>query len=58
MVQRLELKGVKPERRLLWPNWVSLELIRPQERYTQIKNSYRNELGVILANWYLCIRVP
>ena len=46
MVQRLELKGVKPERRLLWPNWVNLELIRPQERYAQIRNTYRYELEI------------
>ena len=30
MVRKLEGKGVDPSRSLLLPNWVDLDLIRPQ----------------------------
>ena len=46
MVQRLEVKGVSPSRTLLLPNWVNLELIRPQQGRAQLENSYRRELGI------------
>ena len=46
MVQRLAAKGVINNRILLLSNWVNLDLIQPQERNAQIKNTYRNELGI------------
>ena len=46
MVQRLEAKGVDPARSVLLPNWVDLELIRPQLGPARSENPYRRELGI------------
>ena len=46
MVQRLELKGVESSRSFLFPNWVDLESIRPQDDASRLQNPYRLELGI------------
>ena len=46
MVQRLEGKSVDPGRNLLLPNWVNLDLIRPQLETDHFENAYRRELGI------------
>ena len=46
MVQRLEAKGVDPDRCVLLPNWVDLDLIRPQLGPARFDNTYRQELGI------------
>ena len=46
MVQLLVDKGVQPSRRVLLPNWVDLDAIRPQHGNARVKNPYRVELGI------------
>jgi colanic acid biosynthesis glycosyl transferase WcaI len=46
MVQRLEAKGVEPARSVLLPNWVDLDVIRPQLDSARYNNPYRRELGI------------
>ena len=46
MANRLVAKGVAPSRSLLLPNWVDLEVIRPQWGTARFENSYRRELGI------------
>jgi colanic acid biosynthesis glycosyl transferase WcaI len=43
MVERTQLKGVPVERAVLFPNWVDVEAIHPEETGT---NSFRVELGL------------
>ncbi len=42
MLERLKLKGVKPERILYFPNWVDIAHIKP----SLPKGNYREELGI------------
>ena len=44
MVERVLLKGVGPERRVLFPNWVDVDSVYPQE--TEAANSFRDEFGL------------
>ena len=46
MVQKLGSKGVDPSRSVLLPNWVDLEVIRPQLESDHQANSYRREFGI------------
>lgn len=46
MVQRLETKGADPDRCVLLPNWVDLDVIRPQLGPARFDNAYRQELGI------------
>ena len=46
MVQRLGEKGVDRARSVLVPNWVDLEVIRPQLGAARLENPYRRELGI------------
>ena len=46
MVKRLETKGVDPARCVLLPNWVDLDLIRPQLGQSRSGNVYRREFGI------------
>ena len=46
MVQKLSIKGVDRSRSLLLPNWVDLEIIRPQLVSARQSNTYRRELGI------------
>lgn len=46
MLERIAAKGVAPERRVLFPNWVDLDFIRPLERVSPL----RNEWGVRAAD--------
>ena len=46
MVQKLRAKGVQPSRVQLLPNWVDLDLIRPQLGSARQVNPYRRELGI------------
>lgn len=46
MVQKLRAKCMQPSRVYLLPNWVDLDLIRPQLGSARQVNSYRRELGI------------
>ena len=46
MVQRLGEKGVDRACSVLVPNWVDLEVIRPQIGAARLENPYRRELGI------------
>ena len=46
MVQKLGSKGVDPSRSVLLPNWVDLEVIRPQLGIARQHNPYRRELRI------------
>ena len=46
MVQRLGTKGVDPSRSVLLPNWVDLDVIRPQVGSARLTNFYRHQLGI------------
>ena len=46
MVQKLGSKGVGTSSRVLLPNWVDLEVIRPQLGAARQINPYRRELGI------------
>lgn len=46
MVQKLRAKGVPPSRVQLLPNWVDLDLIRPQLGSARQDNPYRREFGI------------
>ena len=46
MVQKLGSKGVDPSRSVLLPNWVDLDVIRPQLGSARHNNPYRRELGI------------
>jgi colanic acid biosynthesis glycosyl transferase WcaI len=46
MVQRLVLKGVTPSRTSLFPNWVNIKDISPQQGSSRLLNSYRSDLGI------------
>jgi len=44
MVERAQVKGVEPEKTVLFPNWVNVDEIAPHPRDTP--NSFRKELGL------------
>lgn len=44
MVERAESKGVPPERVTLFPNWVDVDAVHPQDNAAP--NSFRSELGL------------
>ena len=46
MVQKLRKKGVRSSRSVLLPNWVDLDVIRPQLGAARRDNPYRRELGI------------
>lgn len=46
MLQRLGSKGVDPARSVLLPNWVDLDLIRPQFADALLENPYRRQLDI------------
>ncbi len=46
MVKRLEIKGIDADRCVLVPNWVDLEVIRPQLGSARQNNPYRCEFGI------------
>jgi colanic acid biosynthesis glycosyl transferase WcaI len=46
MLRRAEEKGVASDRAVLLPNWVALEVIRPQGIKERANNPYRRELGL------------
>ncbi|MDC3008753.1 WcaI family glycosyltransferase [bacterium] len=46
MVKRLEIKGVAPDRCVLLPNWVDLDVIRPQQGAARSDNVYLREFGI------------
>lgn len=44
MVERAEIKGVPPERVVLFPNWVDIDSVHPQDKAAP--NSFRRELNL------------
>jgi colanic acid biosynthesis glycosyl transferase WcaI len=44
MVERAQVKGVDPQRTVLFPNWVNVDEIAPYSR--ELPNSFRKELGL------------